>query len=143
MPDQCCRCQQHQADIHAHTSGSGLQAHAQQQACSLQSSSAVMTAQIVRPAMSCQRALLACPKLALSLAQMMSHIIASSHPPPRAKPFTAATMGILTCRDQPAAGGTMIVSQVQQQLDTGPHLLQSTPALEHSFFEGLHRPLDL
>lgn len=74
-------------------------------------------------AMLCRQAPLTCPKLAFSLAQMMSHIIASSHPPPRAKPFTAATMGILTCREQPAAGSTMAVSQscqVQQMLHTSP-----------------------
>ena len=34
------------------------------------------------------------PNLALSPAMMKSHIIASSQPPPRAKPDTAATTGM-------------------------------------------------
>ena len=38
------------------------------------------------------------PKRAESAAMMMSHIIASSQPPPRAKPATAAMTGFLTCR---------------------------------------------
>ncbi len=35
--------------------------------------------------------------LAVSAARMKSHIIASSQPPPRAKPATAAMTGFLTC----------------------------------------------
>ena len=35
-----------------------------------------------------------CPNLALSPAMMKSHIMASSQPPPRAKPETAATTGM-------------------------------------------------
>ena len=34
------------------------------------------------------------PNLALSAAMMKSHIMASSHPPPSAKPATAATIGL-------------------------------------------------
>ena len=34
------------------------------------------------------------PNFALSAAMMMSHIIASSQPPPRAKPATAAITGL-------------------------------------------------
>ena len=36
------------------------------------------------------------PKTAFSLAMMMSAIMATSHPPPRAYPFTAAMMGFRT-----------------------------------------------
>lgn len=35
------------------------------------------------------------PNLALDPATMISHIIASSHPPPRAYPLTAAMIGFL------------------------------------------------
>ena len=35
------------------------------------------------------------PNSAFSPAKMMSHIMASSQPPPSAKPFTAAMMGVL------------------------------------------------
>lgn len=41
---------------------------------------------------------LACPKVAVSDAMVMSHIIASSQPPPRAAPFTAAMSGFLSSR---------------------------------------------
>ena len=36
------------------------------------------------------------PNLAVSAAMAISHIMASSHPPPRAKPATAATTGLRT-----------------------------------------------
>ena len=35
------------------------------------------------------------PNLAFSLARRMSQVMASSHPPPRAKPLTAAMVGLL------------------------------------------------
>jgi len=35
------------------------------------------------------------PNLALSPAKMISHIIANSHPPPKANPLTAAIIGFL------------------------------------------------
>ena len=38
------------------------------------------------------------PKRALSAAMMKSHIIASSQPPPSAKPLTAAITGLRTLR---------------------------------------------
>ena len=38
------------------------------------------------------------PNFALSAAMTMSHIIATSQPPPSAKPATAAITGFFTCR---------------------------------------------
>jgi hypothetical protein len=37
------------------------------------------------------------PNLAFSAARMISHIIASSQPPPKAKPATAAIAGLRKC----------------------------------------------
>jgi hypothetical protein len=44
------------------------------------------------------------PNLAVSAAKIMSHIIAISQPPPRAKPATAAITGlrVVLMRSQPA-----------------------------------------
>jgi hypothetical protein len=39
-----------------------------------------------------------CPNFAVSAAMMKSHIMASSHPPPSAKPATAAMTGLRTWR---------------------------------------------
>lgn len=52
-----------------------------------------------------------CPNLAFSAARMMSQSMAISHPPPNAKPFTAAMIGILqlVMRSQ-AAGSREIAS---------------------------------
>jgi hypothetical protein len=41
--------------------------------------------------------LLTCPNLALSAARIKSQAMASSQPPPNAKPFTAAMIGVRTC----------------------------------------------
>jgi hypothetical protein len=38
-----------------------------------------------------------CPKVAVSAARMKSHAMANSQPPPRAKPLTAAMIGLRTC----------------------------------------------
>ena len=43
------------------------------------------------------------PKRAVSAARMMSHIIASSHPPPSAYPDTAAITGVRTAANRPQA----------------------------------------
>ena len=42
------------------------------------------------------RVISGCPNFAVSAAMMMSHIIATSQPPPKAKPATAATVGLRT-----------------------------------------------
>lgn len=45
-----------------------------------------------------------CPKVAVSAARIKSQAIANSHPPPSAKPLTAAMIGVRTCRGSSRAG---------------------------------------
>ena len=49
------------------------------------------------------------PNFAVSAAMMMSHIIASSQPPPSAKPATAAMIGLLHARHRSQPLGDEIV----------------------------------
>ena len=56
------------------------------------------------------------PNLALSAAMMKSHIMASSQPPPSAKPATAATIGLRTRASRLVIGGVVGAEDVDIRL---------------------------
>ena len=80
------------------------------------------------------------PNLALSAARMKSHIIASSQPPPSAKPATAAIIGLRRLRDILPARDEVVEEDVGEGLVL--HLLDVGPSGEGLFRAGQHDRAD-